>query len=47
MSNKTNKLVPELRFPEFVKDGDWEKKTIAAISNSESSSMALNKLELK
>jgi type I restriction enzyme S subunit len=47
MSNKTNKLIPELRFPEFMNDGDWEKKTIAAISNSKSSSMALNKLELK
>ncbi|WP_020606998.1 hypothetical protein [Spirosoma spitsbergense] len=24
MDNETNKLVPELRFPEFVEDGGWE-----------------------
>ena len=42
-----DKLIPELRFPEFGNDGEWDKKTIAAISSSESSSMALNKLELK
>lgn len=42
-----NKLIPELRFPEFIEHKEWCKKTIADIANSESSSMALNKLELK
>ena len=27
MSNKTNKLIPELRFPEFVEEGEWEEKS--------------------
>lgn len=44
--NEDNKLVPELRFPEFVNEGKWEMKTIAAITSSESSSLALNKLKL-
>ena len=26
MNNKPNKLIPELRFPEFVKDGEWKKE---------------------
>lgn len=43
----TNKLIPELRFPEFVDDGEWAEKLIGDITISESSSMALNKLELK
>ena len=42
----TKKLIPELRFPEFVNDGEWEEKSIGEITISESSSMALNKLEL-
>ena len=25
---QTNKLVPELRFPEFVKDGEWEENEV-------------------
>jgi len=41
------KLIPELRFPEFENEGKWDKKTIEDIAISESSSMALNKLELK
>jgi len=41
------KLIPELRFPEFENEGEWDKKTIEDIAISESSSMALNKLELK
>lgn len=28
MNNKTNKLIPELRFPEFVNDGEWNKRTL-------------------
>ena len=42
-----NKLIPELRFPEFVKDGEWKEKIVGDILQSESSTMALNKLELK
>lgn len=41
------KLIPELRFPEFENEGEWEIKTIGDVANSESSSMALNKLDLK
>lgn len=26
--SKTNKNIPELRFPEFVKDGEWNVETI-------------------
>ena len=48
MSNETiNKLIPALRFPEFVNEGEWDDKTVGEIALSESSSMALNKLELK
>lgn len=36
-----------MRFPEFKNEGEWEIKTIGEIANSESSSIALNKLELK
>lgn len=45
--SKKRKLIPELRFPEFVNEGEWEIKTIGDVANSESSSMALNKLDLK
>jgi len=45
--SKKNKLIPELRFPEFKNEGEWEIKTIGDVANSESSSMALNKLDLK
>ena len=27
----TNKLIPELRFPEFANEGDWEEKTLDAV----------------
>lgn len=27
-----NKILPELRFPEFVKDGDWEIKTVSEVA---------------
>lgn len=27
-----NKLIPELRFPEFMKDGDWEIKTVSEVA---------------
>lgn len=30
--SKENKLIPELRFPEFVKEGEWQKKTIEEIA---------------
>lgn len=35
---------PKLRFPEF--EGEWEEKELAEISESESSSLSLNKLNL-
>lgn len=41
------KNIPKLRFPEFKNEGEWEIKTIGDVANSESSSMALNKLDLK
>jgi type I restriction enzyme, S subunit len=41
------KMIPELRFPEFKNEGEWEEQLIEAIAISESSSMALNKLVLK
>ncbi|SDL59210.1 restriction endonuclease subunit S [Chryseobacterium taihuense] len=43
----TNKLIPELRFPDFLNDGNWNEGIIENIANAESSSVALNKLELK
>jgi type I restriction enzyme S subunit len=43
--NKEKKLIPELRFPEFVEDGEWDRKILGEISESESSSLALNKIE--
>jgi type I restriction enzyme S subunit len=45
--NKDKKMIPELRFPEFLNDEEWAEKLIGDITISESSSMALNKLELK
>lgn len=45
--SKKKKLIPEIRFPEFKNEGEWEIKTIGDVANSESSSMALNKLDLK
>ncbi|CAM3272025.1 Type-1 restriction enzyme EcoKI specificity protein [Flavobacterium longum] len=45
--NNENKLVPKLRFPEFNSKEAWELMQIASILNAESSSLALNKLELK
>lgn len=45
--SKKKKLIPELRFPEFENEGEWKVKTIGDVANSESSSMALNKLDLK
>ena len=45
--SKENKLIPELRFPEFVNQTEWAKKELDEIAFSESSSMALNKLDLK
>ncbi|MDL5045236.1 restriction endonuclease subunit S [Oscillatoria amoena NRMC-F 0135] len=45
--NKEKKLIPELRFPDFKNEDEWAKKELDEIAFSESSSMALNKLELK
>lgn len=45
--NNENKLVPKLRFPEFKNKENWESMQIGSILNAESSSLALNKLELK
>jgi type I restriction enzyme S subunit len=33
--NKKKKLIPELRFPEFEKDGEWEKKILEDVLNYE------------
>lgn len=45
--SKKKVLIPELRFPEFANEREWEEKVLGNISISESSSIALNKLELK
>ena len=48
MSAKTKKpLVPRLRFAEFRDAGEWEEKTLEDIADSENSSLALNKINLK
>ncbi|RCR70128.1 restriction endonuclease subunit S [Larkinella punicea] len=31
MNNETNKILPELRFPEFENEGEWRKKKLEAI----------------
>jgi len=47
MNKNENKLTPELRFPEFLNDGEWSEDIIENITKAESSSIAYNKLELK
>lgn len=47
MTNKKNKLIPKLRFPEFENDGEWEEKRLGDITNSENSTLTLNKIENK
>ena len=47
MNKQINKLIPELRFPEFVKDGEWSEEIIENIAKAESSSVAFNKLDIK
>jgi type I restriction enzyme S subunit len=47
MNKKTNKLIPELRFPEFLNDGDWSEEIVENIAKAESSSVAFNKLDIK
>lgn len=32
MNNKINKLIPELRFPEFMNDGEWNEEVLGKIS---------------
>lgn len=44
---KQDKLIPELRFPEFENEGEWRKEKLDNITTSENSSLTLNKLELK
>ena len=39
MTNKKNKLIPKLRFPEFENDGEWEEKKLGDITNSENSTL--------
>jgi type I restriction enzyme S subunit len=34
MSNDKNKLVPELRFPGFANDGEWEEKVLSKITDA-------------
>jgi type I restriction enzyme S subunit len=46
MSNEM-KLIPELRFPEFENFGEWDRKTLEFVADSESSNLALNKIEHK
>jgi type I restriction enzyme, S subunit len=31
MNKAINKLIPELRFPEFVKEGEWREKNLGSI----------------
>lgn len=33
MSRETNKLIPDLRFPEFVNEGEWEEKKFGELLN--------------
>lgn len=33
MNKKENKLIPELRFPEFENDGEWESKVLGEVSD--------------
>ena len=33
MSKESNKLIPKLRFPEFVKDGVWKEKAFEELFN--------------
>ncbi|MDD4029801.1 MAG: restriction endonuclease subunit S [Caldisericia bacterium] len=42
-----DKLIPELRFPEFEEFGEWDRKTLEFVADSESSNLALNKIEHK
>lgn len=46
-SSKVDKLIPELRFPEFLEDEEWSEMKLGEISISESSNITLNKLNLK
>jgi len=32
MNNETNRLIPDLRFPEFVNEGEWEDTTLDAVA---------------
>jgi type I restriction enzyme S subunit len=45
--SENKKLIPKLRFPEFEKTGEWVERRLEDIVISESSNIALNKLELK
>jgi type I restriction enzyme, S subunit len=45
MNKQTNKLIPELRFPEFVNEGEWELNILGEISNIVKGEQ-LNKIEL-
>ena len=47
MNNNKKILIPELRFPEFLNEGQWKEELIENIALNESSSVAFNKLELK
>ncbi len=44
---KDGEEIPKIRFPEFLNDGKWEEKQLDDIVKSYSSSIALNKLQLK
>ncbi len=44
---KEGETVPKLRFPEFKNSGEWEMKHLGEILDAESSTLALNTLDLK
>lgn len=46
MKSKQVKNIPELRFPEFLNDGEWEEKELIDISDFINEKIALNKLTL-
>lgn len=44
MINKENKLVPKLRFPEFVNEGEWNESTLGEISDRIENKVGTRKL---
>jgi hypothetical protein len=46
MKSKEMKNLPELRFPEFLDEGEWEPNTLIGISNFINKKISLEKLTL-